>query len=218
MRQTISQQQFAAQDTASFRPGDTTQLLLRSQRGDPQAIGILLTRYQPRLQRIVHRHLGSGLRGHVEWDDVVQATNAIFLRHIADAKIEHERALFRFLARIAINQIRDAHDYHHAERRDVRRTVRLDGDGCTWDDVPADQQHPNESAFQREVRRLLDAEVERLPDAQRRVVELRDYRGKTWQQISVALDRSVPAAKQLHQRAWHALRKNLEPCLCGRAA
>ena len=65
------------------------------------------------------------------------------------------------------------------------------------------------------MRELLDEEVSRLPDEQRRVVLLRDYCGEDWDRIAVELDRENGATRQLHQRAWIRLRQALRPRLEG---
>ena len=75
---------------------------------------------------------------------------------------------------------------------------------------------PGDEALLAEVRELLDEEVSKLPDEQRRVVVLRDYCGEDWDRIAAELDRENGAARQLHQRAWIRLRQALRPRLEGR--
>jgi RNA polymerase sigma-70 factor (ECF subfamily) len=52
--------------------------------------------------------------------------------------------------------------------------------------------------------------VERLPDAQRRVIEMRFMDQRSIREIAHALDRSEGAVKQLQLRALESLRKHLE--------
>jgi RNA polymerase sigma-70 factor (ECF subfamily) len=52
--------------------------------------------------------------------------------------------------------------------------------------------------------------VDRLPDAQRRVIEMRFVEQKSIREIAAALDRSEGAVKQLQLRALENLRKHLE--------
>jgi RNA polymerase sigma-70 factor (ECF subfamily) len=52
--------------------------------------------------------------------------------------------------------------------------------------------------------------VERLPDTQRQVIELRFVDGRSIREIAAALDRSEGAVKQLQLRALENLRKSLE--------
>jgi RNA polymerase sigma-70 factor (ECF subfamily) len=52
--------------------------------------------------------------------------------------------------------------------------------------------------------------VERLPDTQRRVIEMRFVEQKSIREIAAVLDRSEGAVKQLQLRALESLRKHLE--------
>jgi RNA polymerase sigma-70 factor, ECF subfamily len=52
--------------------------------------------------------------------------------------------------------------------------------------------------------------VDRLPDAQRRVIEMRFVDQRSIREIAAALDRSEGAVKQLQLRALQTLRKHLE--------
>jgi DNA-directed RNA polymerase specialized sigma24 family protein len=116
------------------------------------------------------------------------------------------------LALIATNQIRDAHDHVRAGKRDVAREDHAEDAQAA---ISSGGTRPGDEALLAEVRELLDEEVSRLPDDQRRVVVLRDYCGEDWDRIAVELDRDNGATRQLHQRAWIRLRRALRPRLEG---
>jgi RNA polymerase sigma-70 factor (ECF subfamily) len=61
-----------------------------------------------------------------------------------------------------------------------------------------------------ELRAILFQLVDRLPDAQRRVIEMRFVDEKSIREIAAALDRSEGAVKQLQLRALENLRKSME--------
>lgn len=61
-----------------------------------------------------------------------------------------------------------------------------------------------------ERRAILFQLVERLPDAQRRVIEMRFIEEQSVRDIAAALDRSEGAIKQLQLRALENLRKDME--------
>ena len=61
-----------------------------------------------------------------------------------------------------------------------------------------------------ERRAMLSQLVERLPDAQRRVIEMRFMEERSIRDIAAALDRSEGAIKQLQLRALENLRKDME--------
>ncbi len=61
-----------------------------------------------------------------------------------------------------------------------------------------------------ELRAMLGQLVERLPDAQRQVIEMRFVEEKSIREMAAALDRSEGAIKQLQLRALENLRKSME--------
>ena len=61
-----------------------------------------------------------------------------------------------------------------------------------------------------ELRAMLFQLVDRLPDAQRRVIEMRFVEEKSIREIAAVLERSEGAVKQLQLRALENLRKNME--------
>lgn len=190
-------------------PRASLSLLARAQAGDRSALEELVSRYHTRLRRIVRIQLGaSSVSKHFDSIDIVQDTFRAALPRIDELRPHSAASLLQWFAMIATNQIRDAHDYLHAAKRDVQR-----GRPFETDEVRAARPDPAEHASLREVRDLLDAEVSRLPDDQRRVVVLRDYCGESWSRVAQDLNRGSGAARQLHQRAWIRLRAALRPIL-----
>lgn len=196
-------------------PRRSLELLADAQAGDRAALEELVGRYQQRLLRIVRIQLGgSELRRELDSMDVVQSTFKAALPKIRELKPASAASLLQWLALIATNQMRDARDRQTAAKRDVARRAVLD------EDAGADSERvrsPADAAMLDELRVLLDEEVARLPDDQRRVVLLRDYCGEEWDRIAAELGRESGAARQLHQRAWIKLRQVLRPKLEGRA-
>lgn len=192
-------------------------LLALAQGGDRSALEELITRYQERLRRIVGIQLGSSrLRRDYDSMDIVQSTLRAALPKIGDLRPQSAAGLLQWLSLIATNQIRDAYARLRTGKRDVDRERRGDGDDAVARQVAAGDPPPDERAALLEIRELLDEEVSRLPDDQRRVVLLRDYCGESWDRVSAELERDSGAARQLHQRAWIRLRRALRPRLEGR--
>lgn len=185
--------------------------------GDREALDDLLRRYQDRIRRIVRIQLGSStLRRDYDSMDIVQSTFRAALPKIGDLRPRSAAGLLQWLALIATNQIRDAHDAQRALKRDIEREVPFDPTACVdgvHEQLAANDPRPDERAFLNEVRELLDAEVARLPEDQRRVVLLRDYYGADWDEIAAELERGNGAARELHQRARIKLRQALRPKL-----
>jgi RNA polymerase sigma-70 factor (ECF subfamily) len=200
-------------------PRSSLDLLARAQAGDRQALDDLLRRYEERIRRIVRIQLGaSTLRRDYDSMDIVQSTFCAALPRLGDFQPRTAASLLQWLAVIAVNQVRDAHDAQHTLKRDVGREEALDG--LPSGDVAADRRlessaDPERRATLREIRELLDHEVSRLPDDQRRVVVMRDYCGDDWDSIASALARGNGAARELHQRAWIKLRRAFRSKLTG---
>lgn len=201
-------------------PRHSLDLLARARDGDREALAELCERYQERLRRIVRIQLGaSPLRRDHDSMDIVQSTFRAALPKIRDLRPRSAAGLLQWLALIATNQIRDAHAAQHALKRDIGReeafdpTASVDGVAAS---LSAPDAGPEQRALLAEIRELLDDEVSRLPDDQRRVVVLRDYCGEDWDRIAVELERGNGAARELHQRAWIKLRQALRPKLMGR--
>lgn len=201
-------------------PRHSLDLLAQAQAGDRAALEELLTRYQDRIRRIVRIQLGSSsLRRDYDSMDIVQSTFRAALPKIGDLRPRTAAGLLQWLALIATNQLRDAYASQRAAKRDIRRVGPLhpEASGETVEpSAGAAGPAPDEQVLMRELRDLLDAAVERLPGDQRRVVLLRDYCGQDWECIAAELERESGAARQLHQRAWIALRRELRPKLEGR--
>lgn len=188
-------------------------LLARAQAGDRGALEDLVGRYQERLRRIVRIQLGcSSLRRQYDSMDIVQSTFAAALPKIGDLRPRSAAGLLAWLALIATNQIRDAHDHVRAGKRDSAREDHAEGAQAM---ISSGGAPPGDEASLAEVRELLDAAVSALPDEQRRVVVLRDYCGEDWERIAAELGRENGATRQLHQRAWIRLRQALRPKLEG---
>jgi DNA-directed RNA polymerase specialized sigma24 family protein len=104
-------------------------LLARAQGGDRHALEDLVRRYQDRLHRIVSIQLGaSPLRRHYDSLDIVQRTFTAAVPKIGDLRPRSAAGLLQWLAIIATNQIRDAHDHEHAAKRDAARQRDLNTD------------------------------------------------------------------------------------------
>jgi RNA polymerase sigma-70 factor, ECF subfamily len=96
--------------------------------------------------------------------------------------------------------------------------VRIAANALTdrWRQTSRDSYEPppdvpdRRAAEEIERRAMVFQVVERLPDAQRQVIEMRFVDQKSIREIAAALDRSEGAVKQLQLRALENLRKHLE--------
>ena len=145
-------------------------------------------------ERHFHRVYGYVIRrtGHrAEAEDI---TSEVFERALTNlSRFEWRGAPFAaWLYRIAANVLADR---RRQTARDSDEAPPDVPDGREWDEI--------------ERRAILFQLVERLPDLQRQVIEMRFVDGRSIREIAAALDRSDGAIKQLQLRALENLRKSM---------
>jgi RNA polymerase sigma-70 factor (ECF subfamily) len=189
-------------------PGDfsiTLDLLRRAQGGERAALQPLLERYYERVRRIVRLRLGTALRRRLDSGDILQETFLAAIRNFARFELRDEASFINWLAVLAENQIRDAADYHGAQKRAIDRQVPLeftDRSGpIGLDPVASDLLPPGAASRAEEIARIESA-IERLPPEHRELILLRDYAGASWDVIAEHTGRPSPdAARMMHAKA-----------------
>jgi RNA polymerase sigma-70 factor (ECF subfamily) len=166
-------------------PETDDDLVARAQH-DPRAFPALYERYVEAVLRYCYRRLGN-------WADAEDVTSLVFAR-VASALPRYKAGSFRsWLFTIAHNAVANSH-----RGRDPVEPLERAGD--LLDAGPT----PEEAAFAAEERDELARALRQLPDAQRRVIELR-LAGLTGPEIARVLDRSHAAVKMLQLRALDRL-------------
>ena len=162
--------------------------LIEAAQADPARFVDLYERHFHRVYAYVARRASS----RAEAEDV---TSEVFEHALANIRKFEWRgiAFLAWLFRIAANALADR--WRRASRDSYESPP----------DVPEGRE-----AVDLERRAMVFQLVERLPDAQRRVIEMRFVEQKSIREIATALDRSDGAVKQLQLRALENLRKHLE--------
>ena len=162
--------------------------LIEAAQADPARFVDLYERHFHRVYGYVIRRTGN----RTEAEDI---TSAVFERALANlSRFEWRGAPFvAWLYRIAANALADR-----------RRQIEHDSP-----DPPPDVPDGRESE-EIERRAMLYQLVDRLPDTQRQVIEMRFVDQRSIREIATALDRSEGAVKQLQLRALENLRKSME--------
>lgn len=172
--------------TVSIDDEDERTLVAAAQ-ADPARFEPLYDRYVHRVYGFVSRRVGNRAAA----EDI---TSAVFEQALASLpKFEWRGVPFAaWLIRIAANALTDH----------WRRTARESGE------APAEM--PDAAEMDAiEQRAIVFQLVERLPELQRRVIELRFGEEKSIREIAAALQRSEGAVKQLQLRALENLRKGM---------
>jgi RNA polymerase sigma-70 factor (ECF subfamily) len=162
--------------------------LIEAAQADPARFVDLYDRNFHRVYGYVIRRTGS----RTEAEDI---TSAVFERALTNlARFEWRGVPFiAWLYRIAANALAD-------RRREIERDSS---------EPPPDVPDARESE-EIERRAMIFQLVDRLPEVQRRVIEMRFVDQKSIREIATALDRSEGAVKQLQLRALENLRKSME--------
>ena len=172
--------------TATIEQDDERTLIAAAQ-ADPARFAELYDRYVHRVYAFVSRRVGN----RTEAEDI---TSAVFEQALASLpRFEWRGAPFAaWLIRIAANALTD----HW--RRTAREATDLTADVPDAAEMDALEQ-----------RAILFQLVDRLPELQRRVIELRFGEEKSIREVAAALDRTEGAVKQLQLRALENLRKGM---------
>ncbi len=150
-----------------------------------------------RYNRRVFRAARSVVRDDSEAEDVVQETFVRAYRHLAT--FEGRSSLATWLTRIAV---------HEALAR-VRRARLFDGDGGLASARSA-QAGPEERVGSRELRSVLIAAIDSLPEGLRTVFVMRDVEGLSTLEACEVLDLTPEAVRVRLHRARAALRRSVD--------
>jgi RNA polymerase sigma-70 factor (ECF subfamily) len=184
-------------------------LLIRFCKGQTEAFGTLMRRYERELFGYLRRYLGDGTMA----EDVFQNT---FLQvYVKSNQYEPGRPVRPWLYTIATNQAIDAmrrNGRHQALSLDQGREELAEGDAHSLMDLLESRgPSPVEAAEGQERRERIRASVDKLPDFLREVLVLAYYQGLKYREIAEILDIPVGTVKsRLHaalvklQEVWAA--------------
>ena len=161
------------------------QLLALFRAGNEDAFQLLHDRYRPRLLAYVRQMLPAGARG-----DAEDALQDVFIRAYRALRADERPVAVRaWLYRVAHNRCIDA------VRRPAPMPVERSERQCD------DRHDPCDEAERRETLEQLVSDLQRLPEAQRSCLLLRELEGLSYAELGVVLQTSQPAVKSLLVRA-----------------
>jgi RNA polymerase sigma-70 factor (ECF subfamily) len=182
-------------------------LLVRFCRGETEAFGALVRRYERELYGYLRRYLGDGSLA----EDVFQ--NTFLQLYLKSGQYEAGRPVRPWLYTIATHQAIDAlrrNSRHQAVSLEQRREEATEGELRTLlETLEVRGPGPLELASEAERRERVRASVDRLPDFLRQVLLLAYYQGLKYREIADILGIPVGTVKsRLHaalvklQEAW----------------
>ena len=174
------------------------EVVSRVTEGQTALFELLMRRHNER----VYRAARAILRDDGEAEEVMQQAYVNAYAHLR--QFAGRASFATWLTRIVVNEAL-------ARVRRQRRYMPMDTDPDA-PEVPAASSHsenPEAQAYQRELRTLLEAAVDRLPDGAREVFMLREVQGLSTSETAEVLSIREDAVKTRLSRARHALRTDL---------
>lgn len=182
-------------------------LVERVQRGDKQAFGLLVSKYQRKLVRLLSRLV----RDPAEVEDVAQETFIKAYRALPGFR--GESAFYTWLYRIGINA---AKNYLAARGRRTPTTSEFDSEELeNFDDGEQlrDNNSPERMLMSKQIANTVNAAMDRLPEDLRNAISLREIDGMSYEEIAQIMDCPIGTVRSRIFRAREAIAEKLKPLL-----
>ncbi len=182
-------------------------LVERVQAGDKQAFGLLVTKYQRKLARLVSRMV----RDPAEVEDIVQDS---FIRaYRALPGFRNDSAFYTWLYRIGVNT---AKNWLVTHGRRAQLTSTTDDDERENHDEPEllrNHETPERLLMTKQIGQTVNSVVESLPEDLRTAITLREIEGLTYEEIAEVMDCPIGTVRSRIFRARDAIALKLRPLL-----
>lgn len=187
---------------------DADRLLVeRVQSGDKQAFGLLVSKYQRKLVRLLSRMI----RDPAEVEDVAQET---FIRaYRALPGFRNDSAFYTWLYRIGVNT---AKNWLMSSGRKLSAASSMDAEDAEdmeHGELLRDTDTPERLLLSREIADTVNAAMESLPDDLRTAVTLREIDGLSYEEIAQVMDCPIGTVRSRIFRAREAIAGRLRPLL-----
>ena len=183
------------------------ELVERAQRGDKQAFGLLVEKYQRKLARLLSRFV----RDPAEVEDVTQ--EAFIKAYRALPKFRGDSAFYTWLYRIGINT---AKNYLMAAGRRAPTSTGVDSDeaeNLAEGEQLRDINTPESLILSREIGDTVNATMEGLPEELRTAIQLREIEGMSYEDIAQIMNCPIGTVRSRIFRAREAIAVQLKPLL-----
>ncbi|MBK7685078.1 MAG: RNA polymerase sigma factor RpoE [Rhodocyclaceae bacterium] len=180
-------------------------LVERVQRGDKQAFGLLVTKYQRKLARLVSRLIWNSS----DVEDVVQESFIRAYRALPDFR--NDSAFYTWLYRIGVNS---AKDWLVSNRARISATSAVDIEDVENYEIAEhhrDNDTPEEVLMSKQIAATVNAAVADLPEDMRMAVSLREIDGLSYEEIAEAMNTPVGTVRSRIFRAREAIAIKLRP-------
>lgn len=188
------------------READQT-LVERVQAGDKQAYGLLVTKYQRKLLRLISRLV----RDPAEAEDVAQ--EAFIKAYRALPNFRGESAFYTWLYRIGVNT---AKNWLVANGRRAPTSTELDNEDAEnygESDLLRDVDTPERLLMTKQIGDTVNTAMAELPEELRTAIALRELEGLSYEEIAQVMDCPIGTVRSRIFRAREAIAVKLRPLL-----
>ncbi len=183
------------------------ELVERAQRGDKQAFGLLVSKYQRKLGRLLARMI----RDQAEVEDVVQ--EAFIKAYRALPNFRGDSAFYTWLYRIGINTAKN-HLVAMGRRPQVSTDIEVEDaenfeDGEDLRTIAT----PESELMSKQVAQTVNEAVAGLPEELRTAITLREIEGLSYEEIATLMNCPIGTVRSRIFRARETIAEKLRPLL-----
>jgi RNA polymerase sigma-70 factor (ECF subfamily) len=203
---TRSKASMGSNPTAGNREIDQ-ELVERAQRGDKQAFGMLVDKYQRKLGRLLSRLI----RDQAEIEDVVQ--ESFIKAYRALPNFRGDSAFYTWLYRIGINTAKN-YLVSMGRRPQISNDIEIE-DAENFEDAGElrTMETPETELMTKEIAQTVNDTVEGLPEELRTAITLREIEGLSYEEIATLMDCPIGTVRSRIFRARETIAQKLRPLL-----
>ena len=189
----------------------TQELVTLAKDGDRTALNQLYRAYSERVRWMVRLRMSKELRSKLESMDLVQDTLLHALSGLDNFTYKNEGDFVRWLSKIAENELRGSLKKLHADKRDIRREIRIGtygpvaGSQSVRIPGPIEATTPSIIMSKKEDLNKLEEAIDQLKPEYREVIVLAKIEGLSYKEMGERLGKSADAVGMLLSRAIVAL-------------
>ncbi|MGZ8257733.1 MAG: RNA polymerase sigma factor RpoE [Methylotenera sp.] len=183
------------------------ELVLRAQRGDKRAFGMLVDKYQRKLGRLLSRMI----RDQTEIEDVVQ--ESFIKAYRALPNFRGDSAFYTWLYRIGINTAKN-HLVSMGRRPTVSTDIEIeDAENFEDGNELRTMETPETALMTKEIAQTVNDTVASLPEELRTAITLREIEGLSYEEIATIMSCPIGTVRSRIFRARETIASKLRPLL-----
>lgn len=197
-----------AADGAALREFNDSQVVKAALDGNSRAFEELVRRYQRRLLNFVYRTVGDLERS----EDVVQETFLRVYRHLArfDRSKKFSTWIYTIAGNLAKNELRNRSRNPIVLFQTIRQRRDKDDRPLQWEDR---RNRPDDLYRKRFLKDVVENAVKELPDHHRVVFVLREFEGKSYEEIAQIVGCNLGTVKSRLNRARNNFARIVAPMI-----